>query len=46
MKVGVVDVDICVSSHIKDELSWAADKRLLAINTIINSYRTREIKET
>ena len=27
MKVGVVDVDICILSHLKEELTWAMDKR-------------------
>ena len=26
MKVGMVNVDICVSSFLKEELAWAADK--------------------
>ena len=35
MKVGVVDVDIRVSSHLKKELAWAIDKRLRVISTIM-----------
>ena len=35
MKVGVVDVDVCVSSHLKEVLTWAADKRFRAISTIL-----------
>ena len=35
MKVGVVDVDVHVSSHFKEELAWAVDKRLWVINTIM-----------
>ena len=35
MKVGVVDVDVCVSSYLKEELAWAVDKRLQAISTIM-----------
>ena len=35
MKVGVVDVDVHVSSHLKEELAWAADKRLRVISTIM-----------
>ena len=33
----MVDVDICVSSHLKEELAWAVyvDKRLQVISTII-----------
>ena len=28
MKVGVVDMDVRISSHLKEELAWVADKRL------------------
>ena len=35
MNVGVVDVDVCISSHLKEELAWAADKRLRVISTIM-----------
>ena len=35
MKVGVVDVDVCLSSHLKEELAWAVDKQLLIISTIM-----------
>ena len=35
MKVGVVDVDVCVSSHLEEELAWAVDKRLQVISTEI-----------
>ena len=35
MKVGVVDVDVCVSSYLKEELAWAIDKRLRVISTIM-----------
>ena len=34
MKVGVVDVDVRVSSYSKEELAWAIDKRLRVICTI------------
>ena len=30
-KVGVVDIDLHVSSHIKEELAWAVDKQLQVI---------------
>ena len=33
MKVGVVDVDIPISSHLKEELALAEDKRLWVIST-------------
>ena len=35
MKVGVVDVDVCISSYLKEELAWAVDKRLWVISTIM-----------
>ena len=31
----MVDVDICVSSHLKEELAWAVDKQLQVISTIM-----------
>ena len=49
MKVGVVDVDVHISSHLKEELAWAIDKWLRIISTITllkNSKSTRELKET
>ena len=39
-------MDVCVSSHLKEVLTWAADKRLRAISTIMlfkNSYNTKEL---
>ena len=45
----MVDVDIRVSSHLKEELTWAIDKRLRVISTIIlfkNSKSTKELKVT
>ena len=35
MKVGVVDVDVRVSSYLKEELAWVVDKRLRVISTIM-----------
>ena len=35
MKVGVIDVDISVSSHLKEELVWAVGKWLQVISTIM-----------
>ena len=35
MKMGVVDIDVCVLSHFKEELAWAADKYLQVISTIV-----------
>ena len=31
----MVDVDVCVSSHLKEELAWATDKQLWVISTIM-----------
>ena len=45
----MVDVDIRVSSHLKEELAWAIDKRLWVISTIMLfkiSKSTKELKET
>ena len=35
IKVGVVDVDVRVSSHLKEELTWAIHKQLWVISTIM-----------
>ena len=35
IKVGVVDIFVWVLSHLKEELAWAADKRLWVISTIM-----------
>ena len=32
-EVGVVDVNVCVLSHLKEELTWAIDKQLRVIST-------------
>ena len=43
----MVDVDVRVSSHLKEELAWAVDKRLQVISTIYdlkNSKSTKELK--
>ena len=34
-KVGVADVNVCISSHLKEELAWASDKWLRVIRTIM-----------
>ena len=43
----MVDVDVRVSSHLKEVLTWAADKWLRAIITIMLfkklSYNTKEL---
>ena len=31
----MVDIDILVSSHLKDELAWAVGKQLQVVSTII-----------
>ena len=44
----MVDVDVRVSSHLKEELVWVVDKRLRIISTIMlfkNSKSTKELKE-
>ena len=43
----MVDVDVRVLSHLKEELAWAIDKPLRIISTIIlfkNSKSTKELK--
>ena len=48
IKVGVVDVDVRISSHLKEELTWAIDKRLSVISTIMlfkNSKSTKELNK-
>ena len=44
--VGMVDIDVRVLSHLKEELAWAADKQLWVISTIMfkNIYSTKELK--
>ena len=47
IKVGVVVVDVRTSSHLKEVLTWAIDKWLRAISTIMlfkNSYNTKDLK--
>ena len=38
IKVGVVDIDVCVWSHLKEELTWAIDKWIWVISTIMQEY--------
>ena len=43
----MVDVDVCISSHLKEELAWPIDKRLQVISTLMlfkNSKSTKELK--
>ena len=45
----MVDVDIRISSHLKEELTWAIDKWLRVISTIMlfkKSKSTKELKGT
>ena len=47
----MVDLDIHVLSHLKEELAWAVVKRLWVISTIVINYlkdnkSTKELKET
>ena len=52
--MGIVDIDICVSSHLKEELACAADKRLQVISTVmlfekqlyVHPRSTKELKGT
>ena len=31
----MVDIDMCILSHLKEELAWAVDKRIRVISTIM-----------
>ena len=45
----MVDVNVCVLSHLKEELTWAINKWLRVISTIMlfkNSKSTKELKGT
>ena len=42
----MVDVDVYVSSHLKEELACAVDKRLWIISTIKYSKSTKELNGT
>ena len=45
----MVDIDVCIWSHLKEKLTWAIDKRLRVISTVMlfkNSKSTIELKET
>ena len=47
MKAGVVDINVRVSSHFKEELAWAVDKWLRVISTMMlfkNNKATKELK--
>ena len=47
MKMGMIDMDKYIPSHLKEELVWAADKQLRVTSTIIlkNSYSTKDLKK-
>ena len=40
----MVDVDICILSHLKEELAWAIDKQLPVISIIMLCKSTEELK--
>ena len=40
----MVNVDVCVLSHIKKELAWAIAKWLWVIGTLKNNKSTKELK--
>ena len=42
----MVDIDIHVSSHLKEKLAWAVDKRLRVISTMMLFKNTKELKGT
>ena len=45
----MVDVDVCLSSHLKEQLAWAIGKRLQVVSTKIylkNSNTIKELKGT
>ena len=41
----MVDVDVCILSHLKEELTWAIDKWLLVISTIMLFRNNKSTKE-
>ena len=40
----MVDVDVRISSHLKEELIWAIGKRLWISSTLKNSKSTEELR--
>ena len=42
----MVDVDVCVLSHFKEQLTWVIDKWLWVISNLKNSESTKELKGT
>ena len=41
----MVDVDVRISNHLKEKLSWAIDNRLWVISTIMLFKTSKSIKE-
>ena len=39
------DVDVCVLSHLKEQLTWAIDKQLRVTSTIMLFKNSKSIKE-
>ena len=39
----MVGIDVCVLSHLKEELNWAVDKWLQVISTIMLFKNTKEL---
>ena len=42
----MVDVDVRISSHLKEEMTMAIDKQLRVINNLKNSKSAKELKGT
>ena len=42
----MVDADVRILNHLKEELAWAVDKRLWVISNLKNSKSTKELKGT
>ena len=47
IKVGMVDIDVHISSHLKEELAWTVDKQLWLIVLYIMLFKkSKELKGT
>ena len=42
----MVDIDVRILSHLKEEVAWAVDKQLWVISNLKNSKSTKELKGT
>ena len=42
----MVNIGICLLSHLKEELAWAADKWFQVISYLKNSYNTKKLRGT